>query len=386
MNQKGAVGAGWRSLGGLGFAPRPFFDKILFLEGYEFSSNIYALAGDYLTLIDPGNDYTAFIQLFELFKPADVKKIVLTHGHVDHAMGVVELLQAYPSSRQGGGFEVILHEAGPAELKHLVRQFGCRVTEVKGGEVLQLGGCECEVIPTPGHTADGICLYHPPTGTVFTGDVVLPHAMAAPDPVSGGQIHEYLAGLKSLLKRPIKHVLPGHGPPVFEEGRRVVLDTYEGVVRHIVGAKTPWDRAALMFLRIGYLEETIFCCDKWLESGPEDLTALELKGMCLNDLGRHEEAGQIFDRILAREGQRVPALVGKGYALMGQDRYAESLSYFDAALQLEPRLREAHVYKGLALYLSGRADEAMDVEVFREEFAQRIKAGLLQRNGAGREG
>ncbi|MBC7104323.1 MAG: MBL fold metallo-hydrolase, partial [Firmicutes bacterium] len=332
MSEREAVGAGWRSLGGLGFAPRPFFDQILFLNGYEFSSNIYAVTGDYLTLVDPGNDYTAFIQLFEgPFKPADVRKIVLTHGHVDHAMGVLELLRAYPSSRQGGGFEVILHEAGPGELKDLVREAGCRVTEVRGGEVIPLGGHECEVIHTPGHTADGICLYHPPTGTVFTGDTVLPHAMAAPDPVSGGRMDEYLAGLKSLLRRPIRHVLPGHGPPVCGEGYRVVLDTYEGVVRSIAGAKTPWNRAALMFLRIGYLEETVFCCDKWLESAPEDLTALELKGMCLNDLGRHEEAGQIFDRILAREGRRASALVGKGCALLGQERFAESLPYFDAA-------------------------------------------------------
>lgn len=80
----------WESLAALLKVPYPLFEKTLFLQGYEFSSNIYVITGDYLAIIDPGNDYTAFMELFSLgFKPTDIKKIVLTHGHVDHVGGTI---------------------------------------------------------------------------------------------------------------------------------------------------------------------------------------------------------------------------------------------------------------------------------------------------------
>lgn len=386
MNDKSNGGAGWRCLGQVRPAPHPLFEHLWFLEGYDFSCNIYVLAGPYLTVIDPGNDYTAYMELFALdFRPADVRKVVITHGHFDHAMGVIELLRAYPSLAQRGPLEVVMHAAGPGELKGILREMGALVTEVEGGETLELSGFDFEVVPTPGHTVDGICLYHAASRSVFTGDTVLPTAVATPDPAAGGRLEDYLAGLKNLLKREIRHVLPGHGAPVLGDGARTVRETYEAVILKIVGPRLTWFEAALRFLQIGYLEDALFCCEKWLDAYPDEPRGRELKGMCLNDLGRFAEAERVFDDILSRESGRIGALLGKGYALMGQERYVESLPYFDAALKVEPRLREAHVYKGLALYLSGRVDEAMDIEFFREEFAERVKAGLLQKNGPGRE-
>src|SRR3970040_937642 len=193
---------GWQPVAPVLDIPTPFFEKFLFLRSVEtFSSNVYVVLGDYLTIVDPGNDYTAFMDLFKLhFKPADIKKVVLTHGHPDHAMGALELLR-YPSVIEGGGFELILHEAAPPHLKEVVRQFRSRATEVRGGEVLELSGAQWEVIYTPGHTIDGICLYHAPTKTAFTGDMALPQAVGAPDPHAGGSLAHYLFGLRELLQR-----------------------------------------------------------------------------------------------------------------------------------------------------------------------------------------
>jgi glyoxylase-like metal-dependent hydrolase (beta-lactamase superfamily II) len=72
----------------------PFLDKTLYWEGYDSSSNVYAIAGESLTIIDPGNDYMALMELFRMgYKPKDVKKILLTHGHVEHVMGAFELFR-----------------------------------------------------------------------------------------------------------------------------------------------------------------------------------------------------------------------------------------------------------------------------------------------------
>ena len=175
-----------------------------------FPPIVISFQGDYLTLIDPGNDYTAFMDLFALgFKPTDIKKIVLTHGHVDHVMGIFELFRRY--NCEGSNLEIILHEAGPQEFKELARQKGCNLTEIKGGETLDLSGFDLEVIHTPGHTLDGICLYHAPSRTMFTGDTVLPHAMAEMDPSAGGRLDHYLYSIRTLLKKNIENVMPGHG-------------------------------------------------------------------------------------------------------------------------------------------------------------------------------
>lgn len=373
---------GWEPLARVLDTTDPFFEKFLFLRSVEtFSSNIYVVTGDYLTIVDPGNDYTAFMDLFKLqLKPEDIKKIVLTHGHPDHAMGALELLR-YPSIVKSGGFELILHEAAPPQLSEVAQQFGSRVTKVRGGERLELSGLEWEVIYTPGHTIDGICLYHAPTKTVFTGDMALPHAVGAPDPHAGGSLEHYLFGLKALLRRDTENVLPGHGLPVAAAGRRVIEETYESVMMKIIGVEVPipWIEGAAALAERGLLEEAVFCCEKEMARHPDNVRTLELKGSCLNDLGRNKEAVGVFDQILAHKSDHVFALTGKGCALMGLGQYDECLHYFESALRVQPNVRDALIYKGMALYLSGRQEEAMDIEAFRTEFVGRFKDELRKK-------
>lgn len=377
---------GWQPISKVVKLAGPLFENCLFMPSVtEFASNVYVIQGDHLTVVDPGNDYTAFMELWGLgFQPEDVKKIVLTHGHPDHSLGGLELLRSYPEIGKGGGLEFILHGAASPRLKGTIKEFGSRVSEVSGGETLDLGGHEWEVIHTPGHTLDGICLYHAPTQTIFTGDVVLPHAMAEPDEKAGGRLDHYVFGIKALLKRDIENVFPGHGPLVAPGGRRVVEDTYEALLMKIIGAEgpVPWMEGARALAQRGLLEEAVFCCDKAMARNTGDLEALELKAMCLTDLGRSAEAVEAFDGILARAGDRVFALTGKGCALLGLGRYPESLRYFESALRVRPDMKEAQVYKGMALYLSGNYDAAMDIEAFRTEFVGRFKEELLKKRGS----
>jgi hydroxyacylglutathione hydrolase len=349
--------------------------------GVDFSSNVCLIQGDYLTLIDPGNDYTAFMDLFALgFKPTDIKKIVLTHGHVDHVMGTFELFRGYPGSIENLDLEIILHEAGPQEFKELARQMGCRLKEIKGGETLDLSGFDLEVIHTPGHTLDGICLYHAPSRTMFTGDTVLPHAMAEMDQAAGGRLDHYLYSIRTLLKKDVENVMPGHGGIVGRIGKQVVLDTFEGLIKKMVGLETLWMAGATQLAQQGLLAEALFYCHKELHESPENSRALEMKAFLLTDLGRAAEAVSIFDSILQQDPRHFHALLGKGNALLGQGQYAASLELFDQALAINPKDQEAQLKKGLALYLGGRLDEALDIEIFQREFARRIKQELGERS------
>jgi hydroxyacylglutathione hydrolase len=367
---------GWLTLSQVYNFSDPFFEKFYYLLGYDYSSNIYVIRGDYLTIVDPGNDYTGFMDLFKLdCQPEDIKKIVLTHGHRDHSMGAFELLRAYPQLAESGGFELILHQDSPEELKKVAKQFGCRVTEVKGGETLELSGLEWEVIYTPGHTIDGLSFYHAPTKTAFTGDTALPHAMAEVDQTAGGRLDHYLFGVKALLKKDIANLLPGHGIPVASLGNRVVEQTYESLMLKIIGVEKeiPWIDGAKALVSQGLLEEAVFCCDRELARQPENLTALQLKAYCLTDMGRCAESLALLDQVLALDSSNIYALTAKGHALLGLGKYLESMPFFDRALALNPDFQEAQIYKGMALYFSGRVDEAMDIEIFQKEFAQRIK-------------
>ncbi len=373
-------GGSWESLGSLLNLPDRLFEKTLFLQGYEFSSNIYIIQNGYLSIIDPGNDYTAFMDLFALgFKPPDIKKIFLTHGHIDHVGGAIELFRGY-RGYQNLDLEVILHEAGPLQFKQMARELGCRLTEVRGGETIELSGFEFEVIHTPGHTLDGLCLYHEPSRTLFSGDTVLPDAMAEPDQAAGGRLDHYLYALRTLRKKDIDNVMPGHGGLVPKIGRLVVQDTYEGLIKKLVGLETPWLEGAATLANKGLLEETLFYSNKELGENPENLRALEYKAFCLNDLGRSHEALEVFDKILVKKNDHFYALMGKGTALLGLGQYEESLGFFDQALKNDPHNQEALVYKGMALYLAGRPEEAMEIDIFRQEFTGRMKQELLKKS------
>ena len=371
---------GWLSIAEVMKISDPVFEKSKFLIGYQESSNVYVLAGDYLTIVDPGNDYTVFTDLEKLgFNPLDIKKVVVTHGHRDHCMGVFELLR-FPPIYESKEIEIINHEGGPQEFKKMLTEQGFSLTQVKGGETLELSGFEWEVIHTPGHTIDSICLYHGPTKTAITGYTVIPHAIGDADKTAGGRLDHYLYGLKQLMQKDIENILPGHGVPMAATGRRTVEETYEAVMMKIIevepDSKTTWMEGASLLAEKGLLEEVVYCCDKELALRPENLSASQLKAFALNDMGRCEEAIEILDQILAQQGDDVHALTAKGHALLGLQKYDESIKYFDDALAINPEIEEAQVFKGMALYFLGKYDEAMEIEAFKTEFMEKFKSEI----------
>jgi glyoxylase-like metal-dependent hydrolase (beta-lactamase superfamily II) len=369
----------WENLGKLTELSNPLFDHTLFLMGYDFSSNIYLIQGEYVSLIDPGNDYTAFMQMLDLgIKPPDIKKIALTHGHHDHAMGAIELVRGYRGYADQLEVEVFLHEAGPVELIEMLRHIGYKVTLLKGGETINLSGFDLDVIHTPGHTIDSLCFYHAPTRTLFSGDTVMPLAMAEPDDkAAGGNMDHYFYSIRSLLKKDIDHVLPGHGGVSPTIGHWVVEETYDGLIKRILGFEPlPLMEGAHQLAEKGLLEEALFSIDKALAKTGENIEALEFKALLLNDLGRSHEALEAFDQVLAVKPDQVQMILGKGCSLLGLDRYEESLSLFDEVLKRHPQSSEAQIYKGMALYLAGRLDEAMDLPAFQQEFTSHLKTEL----------
>ncbi|HYT09100.1 MAG TPA: MBL fold metallo-hydrolase [Mycobacteriales bacterium] len=107
--------------------------------------------------------------------PGDVRRVVVTHAHSDHAGGLARMV-AYT------GADVASHEREAVYLRdgRTPRFHGGRRTsfakvtvaeEFLNGSVLPVAG-GLRVVHTPGHTPGHVSLLHLPTGVLVTGDAL----------------------------------------------------------------------------------------------------------------------------------------------------------------------------------------------------------------------
>lgn len=174
-------------------------------------------------VVDPGGDVEQILGALDQLG-VTVEKIVLTHGHIDHAGGATELRDQL-SQRQGGG---ALPIEGPDErdrflLEGLERQAGGFGLEgvrnvlpdrwLAEGEQLEIIGQTFEILHCPGHTPGHLVFASKDLGFVIMGDVLFNGSIGRTD---------FPYGDHAALIRAIKEkVLPlgddiaficGHGP------------------------------------------------------------------------------------------------------------------------------------------------------------------------------
>ena len=94
---------------------------------------------------------------------------------------------------------------------------------VHHGERLHLANREWFVVHTPGHTVDHLCLWDPESGTLLTGDHVLPSITPHVSGVrKADSLKSYLATLDLVGQLPgVKLGLPAHGHPFADVPGRV---------------------------------------------------------------------------------------------------------------------------------------------------------------------
>ncbi len=117
---------------------------------------------------------------------------VETHTHADHLSGSARL-------KDLTGCQMLMHQASTAP---------CVDRPLLDGDVVELGRLRIEVIATPGHTQDGLCLVMP--GRVLTGDTLLIEACGRTD-LPTGDAQALWTSLQRLAALPDDTlVLPAH--------------------------------------------------------------------------------------------------------------------------------------------------------------------------------
>ena len=118
-------------------------------------------------LIDPAWDMPA-IENALTQKKVTLLAVLFTHGHFDHVKDCASLLQAHHLRAYIEQNDVLLSGL-PAEL----------LQPYQGEQNLKIGPFVLHIIPTPGHTAGGVCIQM--EDAVFTGDTLFPGACGRVD-------------------------------------------------------------------------------------------------------------------------------------------------------------------------------------------------------------
>ena len=159
-------------------------------------NNTWLLAGDEPTLIDAGTGAPDHLSaIAERLGGRPLARVLVTHGHPDHASGITALrlrwpgLEAWKWPLRGDTDWRILHD----------------------GETLRAADRLLQVVYTPGHAPDHVCFWDARSRDLFGGDMMIQDTTVMIPAGHGGSLRDYLNSLKRIAELRPRRVLPGHG-------------------------------------------------------------------------------------------------------------------------------------------------------------------------------
>jgi glyoxylase-like metal-dependent hydrolase (beta-lactamase superfamily II) len=176
-------------------------------------------------VIDPGGDIDRILEFLKK-EGLTLAKILVTHGHIDHAGGVGALAARTGVTIEGPHEEDRFWIVGMPQQS---KMFGFPNVQnfepdrwLKAGDKVRFGEIELDVLHCPGHTPGHVVFYHPVSKLAQVGDVLFQGSIGRTDFPRGDydtlmrSIHEQLFPLGDDVE-----FIPGHGPMSnFGEERR----------------------------------------------------------------------------------------------------------------------------------------------------------------------
>jgi glyoxylase-like metal-dependent hydrolase (beta-lactamase superfamily II) len=165
-------------------------------------------------VVDPGDDIPRIIAVLAAHG-LTVKKIVITHAHIDHIAGAHRL-------KQLTGAPILYNQHDLPLVKMMDIQAGwlgiptptvsAPDDTLEDGKLISITGLTGSILHTPGHTEGSVCLHLPTQSLLLAGDTLFAGSVGRTD-LPGGDMRKLLTSIHGrLLTLPDDTtVIPGHG-------------------------------------------------------------------------------------------------------------------------------------------------------------------------------
>lgn len=200
------------------------YQSIYIVGSYElglsdaWDCHVYALDyGDGVALIDAGGGREISIQRIEQnlrddgLDPANIRHVILTHWHKDHAGGAHIWRQKYGATVWLNAIETPLIEGHNAQFRGAVPV--CQIDrQLHDGDEIALGQMRLKTIQVPSHS-DGICAFLLDLNgyrAIFSGDIVFANGLYGLINYHGSSMEGYRKNLHKLAHLNIDGFYPGH--------------------------------------------------------------------------------------------------------------------------------------------------------------------------------
>lgn len=195
----------------------PIQIKIVPVTPFQQNCSLIRATSGAIAVVDPGGEVDRLIAEAEAWD-GQIEKIWLTHGHLDHAGGAMELKEKTGAPIEGAHPE---EDFWLSQISEQIKRFGTNMDAknvvpdrwLDDGDTVELDGNEFEVIFTPGHTPGHVIFFQRELKIAFVGDVLFKGSIGRTD-FPRGNHQELIASITQKLWPLGDDVqfVPGHGP------------------------------------------------------------------------------------------------------------------------------------------------------------------------------
>ncbi|SHL90990.1 MBL fold metallo-hydrolase [Chryseobacterium polytrichastri] len=198
---------------------------MLQIQGFVFnfaSENTYIIYNENKNawLIDPGNmneQETKAIDSFITENELKIQKILLTHAHIDHVLGLQWAHDTFkvPVSLHKDDQEVLdMLQASGMRFGFQIEPVKVEVEYVHEGDELELDGEKFKIYHVPGHSPGSVVYHNENQNFMISGDVLFEGSIGRTD-LYKGNYDQLIDGIKTKLfiLDDETQVFSGHGNP-----------------------------------------------------------------------------------------------------------------------------------------------------------------------------
>ncbi len=166
-------------------------------------------------IVDPGGDIHILLELLKNHNLVP-ERILLTHGHIDHAGGATEISEILNVEIHGPHIDdkFLLDELQKQGEMFGLQSKNCNPDKwLNEGDVVMVGNQKLDVYFCPGHTPGHIIFFNKKVNLAIVGDVLFNGSIGRTD-LPGGNYNQLIESVKNKLWPLGDDVdfIPGHGP------------------------------------------------------------------------------------------------------------------------------------------------------------------------------